>query len=45
MAPRPHVGRLPDPQWLSLGIMAITGLSMMAVAIAEFRKTEQRASD
>jgi len=28
------------PLWLSIGIVAIMGLAMMAVAIAEFRKTE-----
>ena len=28
------------PQWLSLGIVAAMGLAMMAVAIAQFRKTE-----
>jgi ABC-2 type transport system permease protein len=28
------------PEWLSLGIVAIMGLGMMIVAIAEFRKTE-----
>jgi ABC-2 type transport system permease protein len=28
------------PVWLSLGIVAVMGLSMMAVAIAQFRKTE-----
>jgi ABC-2 type transport system permease protein len=28
------------PQWLSLGIVACMGLAMMAVAIAQFRKTE-----
>src|SRR5712691_121131 len=28
------------PLWLSIGIVAIMGLGMMAVAIAEFRKTE-----
>ena len=28
------------PQWLSLGIVAIMGLGMLAIAIAEFRKTE-----
>jgi ABC-2 type transport system permease protein len=28
------------PQWLSLGIVAAMGLSMMAIAIAQFRKTE-----
>src|SRR5215831_13623197 len=28
------------PQWLSLGIVAVMGLAMMAVAIAQFRKTE-----
>jgi ABC-2 type transport system permease protein len=28
------------PEWLSLGIVAIMGLGMMLVAIAEFRKTE-----
>src|ERR1017187_4293749 len=30
----------PVPLWLSLGIVAVMGLGMMAVAIAEFRKTE-----
>jgi ABC-2 type transport system permease protein len=30
----------PVPIWLSIGIVAIMGLAMMAVAIAEFRKTE-----
>ncbi len=30
----------PVPVWLSIGIVAIMGLGMMAVAIAEFRKTE-----
>jgi ABC-2 type transport system permease protein len=28
------------PLWLSLGIVAVMGLAMMAVAIAEFSKTE-----
>jgi ABC-2 type transport system permease protein len=28
------------PQWLSLGIVAAMGLSMLGVAIAQFRKTE-----
>jgi ABC-2 type transport system permease protein len=28
------------PLWLSLGIVAVMGLAMMAVGIAEFRKTE-----
>jgi ABC-type multidrug transport system permease subunit len=28
------------PQWIALGIVAVMGLSMMGVAIAEFRKTE-----
>jgi daunorubicin resistance ABC transporter membrane protein len=28
------------PQWLALGIVAVMGLTMMGVAIAEFRKTE-----
>jgi ABC-2 type transport system permease protein len=28
------------PQWLSLGIVAIMGLAMLTIAIAEFRKTE-----
>src|SRR5215472_3675777 len=28
------------PQWVSLGIVACMGLAMMAVAIAQFRKTE-----
>jgi ABC-2 type transport system permease protein len=28
------------PVWLSLGIVAVMGLSMMSVAIAQFRKTE-----
>ena len=30
----------PVPQWLSLAIVAIMGLAMMAVAIAQFRRTE-----
>jgi ABC-2 type transport system permease protein len=30
----------PVPIWLSIGIVAIMGLAMMGVAIAEFRKTE-----
>jgi ABC-2 type transport system permease protein len=30
----------PVPVWLSLGIVAVMGLSMMGVAIAEFSKTE-----
>jgi daunorubicin resistance ABC transporter membrane protein len=30
----------PVPLWLSLGIVAVMGLGMMAVAIAEFSKTE-----
>ncbi|HTP15262.1 MAG TPA: ABC transporter permease [Streptosporangiaceae bacterium] len=30
----------PVPLWLSLGIVAVMGLGMTAVAIAEFRKTE-----
>jgi len=30
----------PVPQWLSLGIVAAMGLTMMAIAIAQFRKTE-----
>jgi ABC-2 type transport system permease protein len=28
------------PQWLSLGIVAVMGLTMLGVAIVEFRKTE-----
>lgn len=28
------------PEWLSLGIVAVMGLTMMSVAIAQFRKTE-----
>ena len=28
------------PLWLSIAIVAIMGLGMMTVAIAEFRKTE-----
>jgi ABC-2 type transport system permease protein len=28
------------PQWLSLSMVAVMGLSMMGIAIAEFRKTE-----
>src|SRR5690242_2555232 len=28
------------PEWLSLGIVALMGLAMMAIAIAQFRKTE-----
>lgn len=28
------------PLWLSLGMVAVMGLTMMAIAIAEFRKTE-----
>jgi daunorubicin resistance ABC transporter membrane protein len=30
----------PVPQWLSLGIVAVMGLSMLTVAIFEFRKAE-----
>jgi ABC-2 type transport system permease protein len=30
----------PVPLWLSLGIVAVMGLGMMAVAIVEFSKTE-----
>ncbi len=30
----------PVPQWLSLGIVAVMGLAMMGVAIAQFRRTE-----
>ena len=30
----------PVPQWLALGIVAIMGLGMMAIAIMQFRKTE-----
>ncbi|HUJ05998.1 MAG TPA: ABC transporter permease [Streptosporangiaceae bacterium] len=30
----------PVPQWLALGMVAVMGLTMMSVAIAEFRKTE-----
>jgi ABC-2 type transport system permease protein len=30
----------PVPQWLSLGIVAVMGLSLMGVAIIQFRRTE-----
>ncbi|HEX9031223.1 MAG TPA: ABC transporter permease [Streptosporangiaceae bacterium] len=30
----------PVPEWLSLGIVAAMGLTMMGIAIAQFRKTE-----
>ena len=30
----------PVPDWLALGIVAVMGLAMMGVGIAEFRKTE-----
>jgi len=30
----------PVPQWLSLGIVAVMGLSLMGVAIVQFRRTE-----
>ena len=40
LAPGVTWGGWPVPIWLSIGIVAIMGLAMMAVAIAEFRKTE-----
>jgi len=40
LAPGLTWGGWPVPGWLSLGIVAVMGLAMMAIAIAEFRKTE-----
>jgi daunorubicin resistance ABC transporter membrane protein len=40
LAPGITWGGWPVPLWLSLGIVAVMGLAMMAVAIAEFNKTE-----
>jgi len=40
LAPGLTWGGWPVPLWLSIGIVALMGLAMMAVAIAEFRKTE-----
>ncbi len=31
----------PVPTWLSTGIVAVMGLTMMGVSISEFRKTEK----
>ena len=40
LAPAISWGGWQVPLWLSLGIVAVMGLGMMSVAIAEFRKTE-----
>jgi len=40
LAPSLTWGGWPVPGWLSLGIVAVMGLAMMAIAIAQFRKTE-----
>jgi ABC-2 type transport system permease protein len=40
LAPGITWGSWQVPIWLALGIVAVMGLSMMAVGIAEFRKTE-----
>jgi ABC-2 type transport system permease protein len=40
LAPGITWGGWPVPLWLALGIVAVMGLSMMGVGIAEFRKTE-----
>jgi ABC-2 type transport system permease protein len=40
LAPGLTWGGWPVPEWLSLGIVAVMGLAMMAIAIAQFRKTE-----
>jgi len=37
---RHHMGSWVVPVGVSLGIVAVMGLVMMAIAIAEFRKTE-----
>src|SRR5258707_8157465 len=40
LAPGLTWGGGPVPAWLSLGIVAVMGLAMMEIAIAQFRKTE-----
>ncbi len=40
LAPSVTWGGWPVPEWLSLAIVAAMGLAMMAIAIAQFRKTE-----
>jgi ABC-2 type transport system permease protein len=40
LAPSITWGGWPVPQWLSLAIVALMGLTMLTIAIAEFRKTE-----
>ena len=40
LAPALTWGGWAVPEWLSLGIVAVMGLTMMSVAIAQFRKTE-----
>ena len=40
LAPSVTWGGWPVPEWLSLAIVASMGLTMMAIAIAQFRKTE-----
>ena len=40
LAPGLTWGGWPVPGWLSLGIVAVMGLGMMEIAIAQFRKTE-----
>jgi ABC-2 type transport system permease protein len=40
LAPGLTWGGWPVPVGLSLGIVAVMGLAMMAIAIAQFRKTE-----
>ena len=40
LAPGLTWGSWAVPEWLSLGIVAVMGLTMMSVAIAQFRKTE-----
>jgi ABC-2 type transport system permease protein len=40
LAPGLTWGGWPVPEWLSLGIVAVMGLTMMSAAIAQFRRTE-----
>src|SRR6266566_1704485 len=40
LAPGVTWGGWPVPEWLSLAIVAVMGLLMMSIAIAQFRKTE-----
>jgi ABC-2 type transport system permease protein len=40
LAPGLNWAGWPVPVWLSLGIVAVMGLAMMAIAIEQFRKTE-----